>query len=110
MEELGDDGEVGLSPAGPWASLWGLGKTKGGFEAHLDPFSNYSFKTVETLNLVQKTNDSLDIPLFFTPLVFTPCTWLIKSLPLPQPAFGQTETSSLAKNCHLDIISFLHQR
>ena len=54
MEELGDDGEVGLSPAGPWASLWGLGKTKGGFEAHLDPFSNYSFKTVETLNLMQK--------------------------------------------------------
>ena len=55
MEELGDDGEVGLSPAGPWASLWGLGKTKGWFLTHLDPFSNYSFKTVETLNLVPKT-------------------------------------------------------
>ena len=87
-----------------------LAKPKVGFNSFGPIFKLFLQNSGDVEFSAKKTNDSLDIPLFFTPLVFTPCTWLIKSLPLPQPAFGQTETSSLAQNCHLDIVSFLHQK
>ena len=52
---------------------------------------NISFNVDVALDLVPKSNESLDISLFFTPLLLSPCTRLIKSLPLPQPLSAHLE-------------------
>ena len=67
------------------------------FVAHL---LNISSNVDAASDLVPKSNEYLDIPLFFTPLVLSPCTSLIESLPLPQPRFRPTPENSLTLICH----------
>ena len=67
------------------------------FVSHL---LNISSNVDAASDLVPKSNEYLDIPLFFTPLVLSPCTSLIESLPLPQPRFRPTPENSLTLICH----------